>query len=65
MEKTIGRYLHKDEEPHHKNGVRGDNRPDNLELRVVGHGRGNTPKELVNWAVEILNKYSPNLLKSP
>jgi hypothetical protein len=34
MEQIIGRPLRRFEEPHHKNGLRDDNRPDNLELWV-------------------------------
>ena len=32
MEQKIGRYLTPSEIPHHINGIRGDNRPENLEL---------------------------------
>jgi len=34
MEQIIGRPLHRFEEPHHKNGIRDDNTPPNLELWV-------------------------------
>jgi Family of unknown function (DUF5763)/HNH endonuclease len=34
MEQIIGRPLHRFEEPHHKNGIRDDNTPENLELWV-------------------------------
>jgi len=40
MERIIGRELTPSETVHHKNGVRHDNRPENLELWSNRHGRG-------------------------
>lgn len=56
MEAKLGRPLLEGETVHHKNGVRHDNRPKNLELRV-SHPQGMSTGDAVRWAREILERY--------
>lgn len=51
MERILGRHLKPSESVHHKNGLRGDNRPDNLELWVKAQPSGRRVQDLVDWVV--------------
>jgi hypothetical protein len=60
MEQQLGRELLPGESVHHRNGVRNDNRPENLILKVKPHGRGIEIEEAIEWAEEILRRYKPD-----
>lgn len=57
MREKLGRPLRKNENVHHVNGKKNDNRPSNLELWVSSQPSGQRPKDLVAWAREILDLY--------
>lgn len=62
MARTLGRPLLPDENVHHKNGVRSDNSPANLELWVKHQPQGQRVDEVVEWAVTVLQRYAPGCL---
>jgi HNH endonuclease len=57
MERLLGRHLLPDESVHHLNGVRDDNRPENLELWTRPQPTGIRARDAVAWAREILARY--------
>jgi len=61
MEEMLGRFLWDDENVHHINGDRLDNRPENLELWSKGQPAGQRVADKIAWAIDLLERYGYNV----
>ena len=65
MELHLGRILLPNENVHHRNGIRHDNRIENLELWTSSQPTGTRVIDKIEWATEFLSQYGLSVVGTP